>query len=800
MSRPVTAAAGACYNMEPGFAPSRYFYVAKSFMGVQTRQVYEFGPFCLDPARRLLLCDGRVVPLTNKAFETLAVLVQNNGRVVEKDELMKEVWPDTFVEEGSLARNISVLRKTLGEGPSDHQYIQTVPKRGYRFVAEVKEVITASDAAEPVPVDDISLEEVLVGENSVGHSVSSPPEAIAPLSAMQAGADTPGGLDPRAKGATRGEQSGGKRSAALVLAGLAVAFIGLAYAAYRFTGWYAIEMPGHKMTITRFTTTGQSLDAAISPDGKYVVYVSEEAGKQSLWVKQVATGSNVQVVGPADVSYQGLTFSPDGNYIYYNMWDRKSVGAIYQVPVLGGRSVRVIYDVMPALSISPDGKRIAFIRGYAREGRQLLVTANVDGSGEMKFETSADSRLEWVAQPAWSPDGKRIACLAGIIADKEIGYVEVVEFPADGGIEKKISSQQWRGVGGLAWFGDGKGLVLTANDQIQGPLQIWTLSYPDGKAQKITNDVNGYGGVSLTSDSSAMVSVQGQVIANLWIVPDGDTNRAEKITSGRYEGFNFAWTPDNRIVYVSLITGNADIWIMDRDGGNKKQLTSDPSDESGLSVSYDGRHIVYISNRATDSSETGSTPHLWKMDIDGGNQRPLTNGDGEWAPFCSPTGPWLIYLAAATGKQAIYKLPLEGGEPVQLTRKYSYLPAISPDGRFIAYSYWDEDANPPQWGRAIKAIEGEQADKTFSLPSTTVDSNGQVLLRWTSDGRALTYVDNRGGIANIWTLPIDGGAPRQLTNFKDDRIFWFDWSRDGKHLAVGRGVLTNDVVLLNDFK
>lgn len=784
--------------MEPGIVPGRYFYVAAPFMGVQTKQVYEFGPFRLDPARHLLLCDGRVVPLTNKAFETLAVLVQNNGRVVEKDELMKEVWPDTFVEEGSLARNISVLRKTLGEGPSDHQYIQTVPKRGYRFVAEVKEVVTASDAVDPVSVDHIQGEEVLLEETAVQASFSDTPDMTAALSSIPASGPGSTGFDSDAKAAAQtrrseAKQSEAKHSAALVLAILAIAFAALAYAAYRFTGWYTIDMPGQKMTVTRFTSTGRSLDAAISPDGKYVVYVFEEAGKQSLWVKQVATGSNVQVVGPADVSYQGLTFSPDGNYIYYNMWDKKSVGVIYQVPVLGGFSTRVIADVMPTLSISPDGKRIAFIRGYASTLSQSLMVANLDGSGELILSTRDNRQQGWFAQPTWSPDGKRIAYLAGGVGDEGVSYMQVLEIPADGGAEKEISPDRWPGVGGLAWLGDGKGLVMTATDQSQGPLQIWLLSYPEGKAQKITNDVNGYGGVSLTSDSKAMVSVQSDIIANVWVVPDGDSDRAEKITSGRYEGFDFTWTHDNRIVYVSGASGNADIWVMDRDGGNKKQLTSDPQGDFGPTITHDGRHIIFFSNRS-------SVPHVWKMDIDGSNPQQLTRGNGEWAPYCSPSGPWLIFVSSDAGKQNIYRLSLAGGDPVQLTTKYSYMPAISPDGKFIAYSYWDEATNPPQWGREVIPVDDNQKGRPFSLPSTAVRSQGAVLLRWTTDGRALAYVDNRGGIANVWSLPLDGGQPRQLTNFKDDRIFWFDWSRDGKYLAVTRGVETNDVVLINNFK
>ncbi|HXG66709.1 MAG TPA: winged helix-turn-helix domain-containing protein [Blastocatellia bacterium] len=728
-------------------------------METPAKRLYEFGPFQFDAARRLLLREGQAVPLTNKAVETLALLVQNSGRVVEKDELLREVWPDTFVEEGSLSRNISVLRKTLGEGPTDHQYIQTIPKRGYRFVANVKEIIE-----EAAPSGE-AIEKVPDGENPA--AVVPPPPAVAEV-----------------------RPNGGRVYVILLL--LLIALAGYAFFLYRFSGNNVAATPALAMTAMRFTYTGTSIDAAISPDGKYVVYAVADAGRQSLWVKQVASGSNVQIVPPADVSYQGLAFSSDGNYVYYNVWDKQHVGEIYRISALGGVATKVIHDVMPSIAISPDNQKIAFVRSVAATGESLLMVANADGSEERRVAVRDSSRIGWFGQPAWSPDGKTLACEVGGVGEQGNSYSQVIAVPAAGGAEKPVSSQQWVKIGGLAWLPDGSGLVMTASDQAQNPLQLWTLSYPDGAAKRISNDLNGYAGVSLTADARTLVSVQSDYLSNVWVVPGGDAAQAQKITSGRYEGLALCWTPDGRIVYVSQESGNPDIWIMDADGRNRKQLTSDPSIDFEPTVSADGRHILFVSLR------TGA-PHIWKMDIDGGNQTQMTSGNGEWSPACSPDGSWVVYLAAEHPKQGLWKQGIHGSEPIKLAHKYAYQPAISPDGKQVAYSYWDEQANPPQAGREILSLDGTRRVRPFELPKTAVGSATSVQLRWTPDGRSLSYIDNRGGVSNVWNLPVDGGPARQVTDFKDGQIFWFDWSRDGK-LACARGSVASDVVLISNFK
>jgi serine/threonine protein kinase/Tol biopolymer transport system component len=586
----------------------------------------------------------------------------------------------------------------------------------------------------------------------------------------------------------------GKSSAYIILAAIAVALLGLGYLFYAFILKSSPETKPvaflQNMQVTQLTTNGKSRDAVISADGKYVAYVMDDGGKQSLWVRQVASASAVQAVAPAEVTYQGMAFSHDGNYIYYNMWDRKNVGEIYQVPVLGRTPPRkIIHDTMPGIIISPDDKRLAYIRGYARENSGSLLISNTDGTGEHPLVTCKAPDGCWGA--AWSPDSKRLALIRWNDSEKSSAIVEV---PLDGGPKKLISTQRWMNVGSMEWLSDGSGFIITASDQRNSPAQIWFISYPDGEARKVTNDLSGYSGLSLTADSSTLVTVRGNGLANIWVTANNETAGARQITSGNTEGaLGLAWTPDGRIVYSSIASGNWDIWIMQADGTNQKQLTFNAGSNRMPTVSADGRYIVFVSDR------TG-TDRIWRMNIDGGNPKELTHSDGDISPAISPDSQWVVYTSWRSSTQAIWKVPLEGGQPAEMLNRQLPSPSFSPDGKFIASSYWDDQSDPEQWKIAIVSFPDGQIVKTLDTPPSAVTGGGIFPMRWTPDSRALTYVDNRSGVSNIWRLPVDGSQPRPLTDFKQEHIFSFGWSNDGRQLAVARGTSSSDVFLIKGFK
>ncbi len=540
-----------------------------------------------------------------------------------------------------------------------------------------------------------------------------------------------------------------------------------------------------RMEISRLTNNGKALDAAISPDGKYAVHVMNDAGRQSLWVRQIATNSNIEIVPPTEAHYGGLSFSRDGNYIYYVRSEKTNpISELYQVPALGGTPKRIIVDVDSPISFSPDDKRFAFVRGYVKEGEVALMIANADGSGERKL--TARRLPNSYGIPAWSPDGRVIACSA-LTNDGGERYMNVVGVRVEDGKEISITSEKWLSTGQLAWLADSSGIVMTAADRTSRLPQIWILSYPKGESSRITNDLNSYVSLSITADSSTVAAVQSNSLSNIWIVPNRDASRARQITSGAGKYNGIAWTHDGRVVCSSNASGSLDLWIMQPDGTGQKQLTANAEQNVFPSVTSDGRYIVFASNRGGNRSVF----NIWRIDIDGSNPKQLTGGKGELWPECSPDGRWVVYTDIGTGKPTLWKVAIDGGSPVQLTNRFSLQSFISPDGKLIACLYWDEQPNS-QISTSVIPFEGGEPIKTFS----TATGRG----RWTPDGRALTYVDNRGGISNIMSQSLDGGSPKQLTDFTTDQIFDFDWSRDGKQLACFRGIVTRDVILIKNLE
>ena len=573
------------------------------------------------------------------------------------------------------------------------------------------------------------------------------------------------------------------------LLALALVAAGIAFAVYKFAWREELKAPAGEMNITRLTTTGQASDADISPDGKYVVHVKTDAGRQSLWLRQIETTSDTQIVPPTDEVFGGITFSRDGAYIYYTRGVPNSVAlALYQVPLLGGAARKLNDNVFSRVTLSPDGKRMAFGRRRS-PGDSLIVVTDSDGTGERVL---AVRRLpnNFGGVPAWSPDGKSIAS-AVLNVDAGGNYGALVEIDAESGAERRLTPERWSGIGAVAWLPDKSGLVFTATAEGRIGSQVWHVSYPEGVVRKITNDLNSYTRLSLTADASALVTVQTEGEANVWVGPAGEAARARQITSGRANKgrAGISWTPDGRIVYTAQEGGVSHTWIMEADGTGARQLTSRTRSNNQPSVTADGRYIVFRSIR------TG-TWSIWRMDLDGGNVKQLTEGGNDNWARPSPDGRWVVFTSSRAGMQNLWKVSIDGGEPVRLTEKVATFNAtVSPDGKLIACHYRQQTNDPLRV--ALIPFEGGEPVRLLDISQKSAGAPG---LRWTPDGRALFYVETQGGVSNIWSLPVDGGPPKQITDFKTDEIFQFDFSRDGKQLAVSRGQITNDVVLISNFR
>jgi tricorn protease len=334
---------------------------------------------------------------------------------------------------------------------------------------------------------------------------------------------------------------------------------------------------------------------------------------------------------------------------------------------------------------------------------------------------------------------------------------------------------------------NGSGLILTASDEAPGsPQQIWYLSYPVGEARKITNDLNDYVGVTLTADSRALATLQRDLTTSVWLIPVGDEQRAAQVTSSKYDGSRgIAFTPDGRVVYTSTIGANLGLSITD--GKSSKQLTTDSSNYFDPAVSPDGRYVVFWSDRSGPGN-------IWRIGIDGSDLKQLTKGAFDQVPSFSYDGKWVLYTAVENGRKMLRQVSIEGGDPIPVGSVVAATGLFSPDGKYLLAA--DIDVKKMRWVQTIIPANGGDPIKTFdNLPvAQRVSTN----IRWSPNGRELTYVVTRAGVSNIWSQPLDGGPAKQLTNFKTGVIGYFDWSRDGKQLAITRFSFSSDVVLISD--
>jgi len=594
-----------------------------------------------------------------------------------------------------------------------------------------------------------------------------------------------------------GEIKRHKTGVIVAIAGLFVLIVG-GFGLYRYSLSGRAASSPKDLKFVRLTNGGKHENeyivggATISPDGKRVVFWTEKDGKSSCWVRQVSANTTVRVLGPIEGTQGGTTFSPDGEFIYYNGSEKSDPRQyLYQIPAMGGTPRRILEGVSSAISFSPDGKRIAFVKADPDQ-TMTLMTANSDGSEEPRTLATRNLPEYFSTEgPSWSPDGKVIATGAGVFSEK-INDATIIEVPAGGGAERVIASSRWNYVGRVIWLPDGSGLAFDAYaNPLSTGTQLWFVSYPDGAAHRITNDLNGYGTVSLglTADAKTIVTVQEDFSGPIYAIgPNDDPSHAKQISYGKYEGMTgLSVAPNGKLVYCDHTGDNNDIWIMNGDGSDRKQLTNDQFIKVDPQVSPDGRYVVFSSDRSG-----GVT--IWRMDIDGNNLKQLTpGGKMDAGAVFSPDGQWVIFHSVRSGKNTLWKVSIDGGTPAQLVDKVSWHAAVSPDGKTIASFFADDKGKT---GLGLLSFDGGDFLKTFDLPDSVETSGG---IKWTPDGRSLTFINSRND-SNIVSLPIAGGSWKPLTSFKSDRIYKFTWTRDGKQIVYSRGPFIDDVVLIKDFR
>jgi hypothetical protein len=334
------------------------------------------------------------------------------------------------------------------------------------------------------------------------------------------------------------------------------------------------------------------------------------------------------------------------------------------------------------------------------------------------------------------------------------------------------------------WLADGSGLLVRMADPSQGFRgQLWHISFPGGEARRFTNDLTDYqNSLDMTRDRKTLATIESTTAADLWVAPAGDAARARQITTGARASGGLSWLTSGAIVYADA---NGDLFSVQEEGSNRTLLTPGEHNNFSPATCGDGRFIVFWAYR-------NENVNVWRMDADGSNPTQLTSEAPAINPECSPDGKWVLY--ARLNDLSAWQVPIQGGLPTQVAvpNLAAGTLRISPDGNLLACVAMPATMSSPMVLTVVPFAGGSPVYR-FDVPM------GAAGIRWAPDGQALDYRLTRGGASNIWRQALTGGPPKQITNFKSDLIFAFDWSRDGMQLALERGATSSDVILISNF-
>src|SRR5277367_1482485 len=462
------------------------------------------------------------------------------------------------------------------------------------------------------------------GNSQMSASTALPLSGSAPAPTMPSSASTPS-VSTKSSSAVlqvAGQHKIGTALSAVILFALVAA---AAFGIYSFMSRKKATAFEH-FTVSPVTETGKASLAALSPDANYILNVQRDAGQQSLWLRNVPTKSNTQIVPPSDDQYHSLSFSPDGNSIYFTKDEKteKNVYSLYRAPVLGGNPERIVHDIGSGISFSPDRSHIVFIRFKRSEGEGDLIVANADGSGE-KLLSKQNTRL---SSPAWSPDGKYIAA-AELNAD-QTSLSSLDLFDASTG-EKQIFKKSDMFVGSPVWLPDQSGILIVASGRESNfnRNQIGIISYPEGVYRPITNDTNDYPEISLSADGKTIATVQSQYVGTLQTAPYEAAGAGKPVTiSSRPPTTSFSWTPDGKL----LAEQENAIFQMDADGSNRVPFLRDDFPSFGPISCDHGRYVIF----ASASRGGGNSVNIWRADSSGGNLKQISAGTDDEPAMCSP--------------------------------------------------------------------------------------------------------------------------------------------------------------------
>jgi serine/threonine protein kinase/Tol biopolymer transport system component/tetratricopeptide (TPR) repeat protein len=552
------------------------------------------------------------------------------------------------------------------------------------------------------------------------------------------------------------------------------------------------RLPFTNAKFTKLTTNGTAESAIISPDGKSVIYSTHELSGMALWRRDLQTGRVIKLVDGIEGRLGDLGFTNYGAAIQFvnSPLQDPAIRHLFIAPVNGGAPTQIQQNFQGPVSLSIDGNQAAFFAADMQTGANQLFLLNVKSGARRLLATyKNESRFAWNCRPAWSSDSKRIAFASE--AHDRLGFlISVNVINVSSAAQQTVYGPRWQWVQSIEWTHDNSAMAIVGQEHESSFQQIWYVPYQTsrGGVRRVGNDLDDYVGASLNARGSAMVSVQSQTLSNIYVASEKDVGHAKQVTPGSGRYFDLAWLPDGRILYASDATGTADLWIMNRDGSGQRQVNVGGGRNYAPATSPDGRMIAFHSNRSGNWQ-------VWRTNIDGTEPKQLSSnaGDGNWPQFSIDGREVLYHRSSSNGIFNLWRVPAQGGVSERFTTAMTMHPAVSPLHGQVA-AWYSEKTDIPEWKLAVFAATGGQPLRVIA---PTHHARPDTPIHWMPKGDAIAALDYGHSATNIWSLPVDGSAPRQLTSFDSGEIYSFDWSPKGA-LVFSHGLTTSDVVLIRD--
>ena len=609
--------------------------------------------------------------------------------------------------------------------------------------------------------------------------------AAPPLSSTQASAPVNAAPSPASSGRVLIENARQHKTRAGLITVVAAAILAAAgFGVYSLWGHRdSGAMPFQNMSMEKLTTTGKVKQATVSADGQYVFDVRDDGGGQeSLWMRHIATGSNKEIIPGTEARYNGITFTPDGSYLYFVRIEpqRPNVGVLYKIPVLGGTPQQIVEDVDSPVTFAPDGQQMAFVRNSSAEANSKLIIAHADGSNERVLATLP---IPGYYDPAWSPDGKSIAAALIDPGGKSLG--RIVSLDVNEGKEKTVYAATAQ-LQKPAWSPDGRVIFVIFRDSTtKWDGQIGEIEVRSGKFRRITNDLNAYSGQSLavTRDANELVSVQTIPQTGLYLRSSESNGTANPQPIDSHGDVAVGWIKGGRLLAMDF---DGHISTLNADGSDRNVVFQTDLPLLGMSVCGDGEHALFV----TPTKQTKGI-NVYRLDVAGGKTTQLTDGKFDQNPVCSPDNKFFIYTRLLNGKLTLMRNSIEGGHAKQLSDDVVEFGAVSADGQQVAMVTIQGDG--VQTRAVIKVIPAEGG-----APIKSFDPHPQIsgYMQFAADGKSIYYPITQKGVSNLVKQSIDGGAPSQLTNFTDLVTYGYAFDWPSKKLAITRGKSNSDVVLI----